>query len=162
MPHSIAVQFGNCWSFLHIPHRRTSYTFLRLNASTSVRDERNRSRIREAGNSQLERKSLAKESMNPDDVIKWKKFPRYWPFLRGIQRFHGEFPAKRPVTRRFDVLFDLCLNKQLSKQSWGWWFETLSRPLWRHRNDHAEIWGLLVHGESWKSGTNVDLNTVWV
>ena len=21
-----------------------------------------------------------------------------------------------------------------SKQSWGWWFETLSRPLWRHRN----------------------------
>ena len=46
----------------------------------------------------------------------------------------GEFPAQRPVTRRFDVFFDLCLNKQLSKQSWGWWFETLSRPLWRHRN----------------------------
>ena len=22
----------------------------------------------------------------------------------------------------------------LSKQSWGWWFEKLSRPLWRHRN----------------------------
>ena len=30
-------------------------------------------------------------------------------------------------------LFDLCLNKRLSKQSWGWWFETPSRPLWRHR-----------------------------
>ena len=28
----------------------------------------------------------------------------------------------------------VCLNKWLSKQSWGWWFETLSRPLWRHRN----------------------------
>ena len=44
----------------------------------------------------------------------------------------GEFPAQRPVTRSFDVFFDLRLNKRLSKQSWGWWFETLSRPLWRH------------------------------
>ena len=46
----------------------------------------------------------------------------------------GEFPAQRPVTRSFDVLFDLRLNERLSKQSWGWWFETLSRPLWRHYN----------------------------
>ena len=46
----------------------------------------------------------------------------------------GEFPAKRPVTRSFDVFFDLRLNKRLSEQSWGWWFETLSRPLWRHCN----------------------------
>ena len=38
----------------------------------------------------------------------------------------GEFPAQRPVTRSFDVFFDLRLNKQLSTQSWGWWFETLS------------------------------------
>ena len=46
----------------------------------------------------------------------------------------GEFPAQRPVTRNFDVFFDLRLNKRLSKQSWGWWFETLSRPLLRHCN----------------------------
>ena len=46
----------------------------------------------------------------------------------------GEFPAQRPVMRSFDVFFDLRLNKRLSKQSWGWWFETQSRPLWRHRN----------------------------
>ena len=46
----------------------------------------------------------------------------------------GEFPTQRPVTRSFDVFFDLRLNKRLSKQSWGWWFETPSRPLWRHRN----------------------------
>ena len=46
----------------------------------------------------------------------------------------GEFPAKRPVTRSFDVFFDLRLNKRLSKQPGGWWFETLSRRLWRHRN----------------------------
>ena len=97
-----------------------------------------------------------------DDVIKWKHFPRYWPFVRGIHRsrwipltkasdaelwcflwsghlcgeFTGpdEFPSQRPVMRSFDVFFDLRLNKRLSKQWWGWWFETLSRPLWRNRN----------------------------
>ena len=46
----------------------------------------------------------------------------------------GEFRAQRPVTRSFGVFFDLRLNKRLSKQSWGWWFETLSRLLWRHCN----------------------------
>ena len=52
----------------------------------------------------------------------------------------GEFtgprwiPSERPVTRSFDVLFDLRLNKRLNKQSWGWWFETPLRPLWRHCN----------------------------
>ena len=30
--------------------------------------------------------------------------------------------------------FDLRLNKRLSKQSWGWWFEMPSRSLWRHCN----------------------------
>ena len=38
------------------------------------------------------------------------------------------------MTRSFDDFFDLRLNKRLSKQSWGWWFETPSRSLWRHRN----------------------------
>ena len=28
----------------------------------------------------------------------------------------GEFPAQSPVTRSFDVYFDLHLNKELSKQ----------------------------------------------
>ena len=46
----------------------------------------------------------------------------------------GEFPTQRPVTRSFDVFFDLRMNKQLSKQWWGWWFETQSCPLWRHSN----------------------------
>ena len=65
-----------------------------------------------------------------DDVIKWKHFPRYWPFVRVNS---DEFPAHRPVTRSFGVFIDLRLNKRLSKQSWGWWFETPSRSLqWRH------------------------------
>ena len=46
----------------------------------------------------------------------------------------GEFPTQRPVTRSFDVFFDLRLNKRLSKQPRGWWFETQSWSLWRHCN----------------------------
>ena len=33
-----------------------------------------------------------------------------------------------------ELFFDLRLNKRLSKQSWGWWFETLSCPLWHQCN----------------------------
>ena len=47
----------------------------------------------------------------------------------------GEFPAQRSVTQSFDVFFDLHPNQRLSKQSWGWWFETPSCPLWRHCNE---------------------------
>ena len=49
----------------------------------------------------------------------------------------GDFPAQRPVTRSFDVFFDLRLNKRLSKQSWGRWFDRLSHPLWRHCNEQT-------------------------
>ena len=45
----------------------------------------------------------------------------------GHSPISGKFPAQRPVTRSFVVFFDLRLNKRLSKQSWGWWFETPSR-----------------------------------
>ena len=43
----------------------------------------------------------------------------------------GEFPPQRPVTRNFDISLISAFNKQLSKSSWGWWFKTPSRPLWR-------------------------------
>ena len=46
----------------------------------------------------------------------------------------GEFSSQRPVTRSFDVFFDLRLYKRWSKQSWSWWFETPTRSLWRHCN----------------------------
>ena len=51
----------------------------------------------------------------------------------------GEFPTQRPVTRSFDVFFELRLNEWLSKQSWGWWLETLLFPLWRHCNDKQNV-----------------------
>ena len=46
----------------------------------------------------------------------------------------GEFSTQRPATWSFDVFFDLRLNKRLSKQSWGWWFEMPWRSLWHHCN----------------------------
>ena len=53
------------------------------------------------------------------------KFTGHWWILH----------TQSPVTRSFGVFFNLCLNKRLSKQSWGWWFETPSRSLWRHCSD---------------------------
>ena len=64
-----------------------------------------------------------------------KKLSALLAICAGNSPVTGEFPTQRPVTRSFDIFFDLCLNKRLSKQSWGWWFETLSCTLWRHCND---------------------------
>ena len=46
----------------------------------------------------------------------------------------GELPSQRPVTRNFDVFFDVCLNKRLNKHLRRRWFETPSRAIWRHCN----------------------------
>ena len=54
------------------------------------------------------------------------------PICAGNSPVPGEFPTQRPVTRNFDIFFDLCPNKPLSKQWWGWWFETPSYPLLCH------------------------------
>ena len=37
---------------------------------------------------------LHKLTQNHDDVIKWKHFPRYWPFVRGIHRSPVNSPHK--------------------------------------------------------------------
>ena len=52
----------------------------------------------------------------------------------------GEFPTQRSVTRSFDVIFDLCLNKRLNKQPWYWWFETPSCSLWCQCNEKSKSW----------------------
>ena len=75
----------------------------------------------------------------PSRVFAWwrhqmETFSALLAICAGNSPVSGEFPGQRPVTRNFDVLFDLRLNKRLSKQWWGWCFETLSHPLWRHCN----------------------------
>ena len=52
----------------------------------------------------------------------------------------GEFAGHRwiPLTKPSDAELWICVwceYKRLSKQSWGWWFETPSRSLWRHCDD---------------------------
>ena len=76
--------------------------------------------------------------------VKWRLFWLAWwrhqmetfyasqSICAGNSPVPGEFPAQRPVMRSFDIFFDMRPNKRLSKQSWGWWFETPSHPLWRH------------------------------
>ena len=58
-----------------------------------------------------------------------------------------EFPEERSVMRSFDVFFDLRLNKRLSKQWWGWWFETPSCHLWRHYNERCAELEMRVYCE---------------
>ena len=61
----------------------------------------------------------------------------------------GVVPTQRPVTRNFDVYFDLRPNQRLSKQSRGWWFETLSCSLWRHHNGASlSTWGSVAIQET--------------
>ena len=45
------------------------------------------------------------QKFSHDDVIKWKHFPRYWPFVRGIHRSPVNFPHKGQ--RRGALMFTL-------------------------------------------------------
>ena len=73
-------------------------------------------------------------SLTHDDIIKMETFSALLAICVGNSPVPGEFPTQRPVTRSSDVFFDLRLNKRLSKQLWGWWFEMLLCSLWRHCN----------------------------
>ena len=39
-----------------------------------------------------------------DDVIKWKHFPRYWPFVQGIPRLPLNSPHKGQRRAHYDVI----------------------------------------------------------
>ena len=60
-------------------------------------------------------------------------------FVRGIHRWIHRWPVNSPHKGQWRgaLMFSLicALNKRLSKQSGGWWFETPSRSLWRHCNE---------------------------
>ena len=74
-----------------------------------------------------------------DDVINGNIF-------RVTGHLCGEFTGHRwiPRTKASDAELWCFLwsgpNERLSKQSWGWWFETPLRPLWRHSNDSEKCW----------------------
>ena len=66
-----------------------------------------------------------------DDVIKWKHFPRYWPFVRGIHRS----PVNSPHKGQWRGALTFSLIWAWINGLWGWWFETPSCPLWLHCHD---------------------------
>ena len=74
------------------------------------------------------------------DVIKWKHFPRHWPFVRGIHRS----PVNSPHKGQWRGALMFSLNKRFSKSSRRSWFETPSRSLWRHSNEGCARRRLLV------------------
>ena len=81
---------------------------------------------------------------------------RYWPFVRGIHRSPMNSPLKGQW--RGALMFSLicALNKRLSKQWWGWWFETSSRSLWRHCNVlHTSVTQAAMQRAAVKSGRMV-------
>ena len=95
-------------------------------------------------------------SASDDHEIKvspWISFTSWWrhqmetfsallAICAGNSPVIGEFHAQRPVTRSFDVFFDLRLNKRLSKQWWSWWF------LRRHLT-HYDVTVKLIRNPAW-------------
>ena len=61
---------------------------------------------------------------------------------------------------RWIPFFLLRLSERLSKQSWGWWFETPSHPLWRHCND-ASMHFKKTHSYSIEENSNCFINRIW-
>ena len=92
--------------------------------------------------------------LDPHAVYIWRchpteTFSALLALCAGNSPVTGQFLSQRPVTQSFDVFFDVRLNKQLSKQSWGWWLGTPSHSLWCHCNEIISLW---CH---WHWGTSV-------
>ena len=58
-----------------------------------------------------------------DDVMSWKRFLQYWPFVRGIYLLPIDSPHNGPVLRIFDVSFVVSMERLLKQESSCRWFE---------------------------------------
>ena len=85
-----------------------------------------------------------------------KTFSALLALCKGNPPVTGEFPSQKPLRRSFDFLFDLRLNKRLSKPSIRRWFGTPSRSLtWKNRK-HLKAVNI---GKPVKIYINEDLTT---
>ena len=78
------------------------------------------------------------DTLFPDDVIKWKHFTRYWPFVRGIHRSPVNSPHKGQW--RWALMFSLIcawINGWVNNLEAIDWRRP-SCPLWRHWNAHFQ------------------------
>ena len=80
--------------------------------------------------------------VSPQCLSHWSSSETWWrhqmtfsallAFCEANSPVTGDFPSQRPVTRSFDVFFDLRLNKRLGKPPSRWW-------LWAHQNTQLLI-----------------------
>ena len=85
-----------------------------------------------------------------DDVIKWKHFPHYWPFVRWNSPVAGEFPAQRPMTHSFDVFF-IC--------AWiNGWINNREAGDLRHHRAHYDVTVMVAQGERIKGTIGEDMS----
>ena len=87
--------------------------------------------------------SAYKPGTHHDDVIKWKHFPRYWPFVRGIHRSPVNSPHKGQW--RGALMFSLICARIN-----GWANNREAGDLRRHQA-HCDVivmisWGVYRHG----------------
>ena len=129
---TLLVLTGDSWIHLHI-FSKSAWSTLGQSYCPRVSEDTMEDIYYKAISRHNSMQSDYKVGLN-HDVIKWKHFPRYWPFARGIHRWPVDSPSQRPATRCFEVFFDLRPNKRFSKQSRRRWFETPSRSVWRHCN----------------------------
>ena len=95
-------------------------------------------------------KDTRKTWVTHDDVIKWKHFPRYWPFGRRIHRSPVNSPHK--VQWSGDLMFSLIcdwINGWVNNSE----ADDLRRhryPLWHHCNEHfTEYYGCHYTSMNW-------------
>ena len=80
-----------------------------------------------------------------DDAIKWKHFPRYWPFVRGNQRFRGKSAVPVISPHMFSLI---CVWTN------GWVNNREAGELRRHRG-HYDV--IVMQGDFNNAGTLVPL-----
>ena len=67
--------------------------------------------VKYCGNSEIPRKKYVNTVATHDDVHQLETLSALLAFCVGNSPVTGEFPTQRPVTRSFDVFFELGLNK---------------------------------------------------
>ena len=74
----------------------------------------------------------------PLDIAWWRHQMEPFSALLALCAGNSPVPVNSPHKGQWCgalmFLLDLCLNKRLSKQPWGRWFETQPWSLWRHCN----------------------------
>ena len=76
--------------------------------------------------------------MHHDDVIKWKHFPRYWPF------YEGNTPVTKVGDPELWCFLWYALEQTVEQTIDTLWIESPSLSLWRHCSDATLSLGLCL------------------